>query len=115
MFSPTLSEMTYIVPRVGTPYQYLICNKQYKRKAAYLRHQQTIMTYNTITNDCYMLPANTTDEFRKIIVFMIKERLKLHFCSTEHVPLEEPDPLEKPDILEELNSLENSIFYKIIQ
>ena len=40
------------------------------------------MTYNTIPNDCYTLSVNATDEFRKTIVFMIKERLKLHFQST---------------------------------
>src|SRR5688572_6459015 len=67
---------------VGTIYQCLICNKQYKRKATYLRHQQAVATFNTIPSDCYVLPVNATNEFKKTIVFMIKERLKLHFRST---------------------------------
>ena len=69
-------------PPYGTIYQCLTCNKQYKREATYLKHQQAVATYNTIPGDCYILPVNATSEFKKTIVFMIKERLKLHFRTT---------------------------------
>ena len=73
LVSPSLTTVT------GTLYQCLTCNKQYKRKVAYTRHQQTVAAYNTIPSDCYVLPVNATKEFKKTIVFMIKEWLKLHF------------------------------------
>jgi len=66
----------------STVYKCLTCNKQYKRKTAYNRHQQVVAEYNTIPSDCYILSVNATNEFKKTIVFMIKERLKLHFRST---------------------------------
>jgi hypothetical protein len=82
----TMSSETFISPSsttvTGTLYQCLTCDKQYKRKAAHIRHQQAVASYNTIPSDCYVLPINTTKEFKKTIVFMIKERLKLHFRST---------------------------------
>src|SRR2546429_9224687 len=63
-------------------YQCLTCNKQYKRETTYLKHQQAVAAYNTIPDDCYVLPVKATNEFKRTIVFMIKEQLKLHFCST---------------------------------
>ena len=77
-----MSNNTCTLPTSSALYQCFICNKQYKRKAAYNRHQQTVAAYNVIPNDCYVLPIGATNEFKKTIVFMIKEWLKLHFCYT---------------------------------
>src|ERR1044071_10400357 len=82
----TMSSETFISPSLTTVteilYQCLMCNKQYKRKAVHIQHQQVVASYNIIPSDCYVLPINATKEFKKTIMFMIKERLKLHFQST---------------------------------
>jgi hypothetical protein len=57
----------------GAIYRCFTCNKQYKRKTAYLKHQRAVATYNAIPSDCYVLPVDATSEFKRTIVFMIKE------------------------------------------
>ena len=79
-----MNNNTFTLPTASSTvfYQCLTCNKKYKRKTAYHRHQQVVASYNTIPSDCYVLSVNATSEFKKTIVFMIKEQLKLHFRST---------------------------------
>ncbi|CAG8724446.1 2184_t:CDS:2, partial [Funneliformis caledonium] len=137
MLSLTLLETTYTIPRVGTSYQCSICNKQYKREAAYLWHQQTIMIYNTIPNDCYTLSVNAIDEFSKqsitflysnslffavfgryIHYFNLKKQETKFFDHHQRTfvltyerpsnPLKESDSLKEPDSLEETDPLDKS-------
>ncbi|CAG8731364.1 11188_t:CDS:2, partial [Funneliformis caledonium] len=132
MLSLTPLKTTYTIPRVGISYQYPIYNKQYKREAAYSQHQQTIMTYNTIPNDYYILFVNATDEFRKTIYKCIfcgevayhtlahlfndqfwetkffdhHKRTFVLIYKRPSNPLKEPDLLEEPDLLDKPDPLE---------